>query len=168
TGHRTFGNRGCEAIVRSTVLMLNQTFGQVEVLVPSDDIVRDSQQWPETGQYGDRFVEAYLPSHMRPWVHRQRLPLKILKRAGWPFPFPKKLRNEINSVDAVLSVGGDNYSLDYRLPSLWMGVDRLAMDLGKPVFIWGASVGPFEREPNFVPTIREHLAKMTLIMARES
>ncbi len=168
TGQRTFGNRGCEAIVRSTLLMLNKTFGKVEVLVPSDDIVRDMQQWPEASQQGVIFVEAYLPAHTRPWVHLQRLPLAALKQAGWPFPFPKKLRDELKSCDAILSVGGDNYSLDYRLPSLLMGVDRLAMDLGKPVFIWGASVGPFEREPQFVPTIREHLAKMTMIMVRES
>jgi colanic acid/amylovoran biosynthesis protein len=168
TGQRTFGNRGCEAIVRSTVMILNQTFGEVEVLVPSDDIKRDQKQWSVAGEKGVRFVEAYLPAQTRLWAHLQRLPLKMLKRAGWPFPFPQKIRNEIKSVDAVLSIGGDNYSLDYRLPSLLMGIDRLAMDLGKPVFIWGASVGPFEAEPYLVPTIREHLAKMTFIGARES
>lgn len=168
SGQSTFGNRGCEAIVRSTVLMLNQTFGQVEVLVPSDDIAQDQQQWPEASQYGVRFVEAYLPAHNRYWVHFQRLPFRFLKKAGWPFPFPEKLRDTIKGVDAVLSVGGDNYSLDYRLPSLLMGIDSLAMELGKPVFIWGASVGPFETEPSFVPTIREHLAKMAVIFARES
>jgi len=168
TGQNNFGNRGCEAIVRSTVVMLTQTFGQVEVLVPSADIARDQQQWPESSQYGVRFVEAYLPVHNRYWVHLQRLPFRVLKKIDWPFPFLKKLRDEINSVDAVLSVGGDNYSLDYRFPSLLMGIDRLAMELGKPVFIWGASVGPFESEPHFVPTIREHLAKMTMIFTRES
>ena len=168
TGQRTFGNRGCEAIVRSTVRMLNQTFDEVEVLVPSDDIKRDQKQWSEAGGQGVRFVEDYFPAQTRLWAHLQRLPLKVLKRAGWPFPFPQNVRDEIKSVDAVLSIGGDNYSLDYRLPSLLMGLDRLAMDLGKPVFVWGASVGPFEAEPHFVPTIREHLAKMRLIGVRES
>lgn len=168
SGQRTFGNRGCEAIVRSTVAMLNKTFSDVEVLVPSDDIARDEKQWPEAGQHGVRFVDAYLPAHTRPWTHLQRLPLPVLKQAGWPFPFPKKVQDEIKSCDAVLSVGGDNYSLDYRLPSLLMGIDRLAMDLGKPVIVWGASVGPFEREPHFLPAIRNHLEKMTLIAVRES
>lgn len=168
TGHRTFGNRGCEAIVRSTVLILNKTFGQVEVLVPSDDIERDKKQWPDASKYGVRFVAAYLPPHTRYWVHLQRLPFKFLKKAGWPFPFPKQLRDEINSVDAVLSVGGDNYSLDYRLPSLLMGMDCLAIDLGKPVFLWGASVGPFEAEPAFVPVISKHLEKMKFVAVRES
>jgi colanic acid/amylovoran biosynthesis protein len=49
-----------------------------------------------------------------------------------------------------------------------MGLDRLALDLGKPVYIWGASVGPFEAEPHFVPVIRKHLARMTMIAVRES
>lgn len=168
TGQRTFGNRGCEAIVRSTVMMLKQTFGDVEVLVPSDDIERDQLQWPEAKMHGLQFVEAYQPMLTRPWAHLQRIPLKMMKSAGWPFPFSTKLCDEINSVDAILSVGGDNYSLDYRLPSLLMGMDRLAMDLGKPVFVWGASVGPFEAEPHFVPSIREHLNKMMFIGARES
>jgi colanic acid/amylovoran biosynthesis protein len=168
TGHKTFGNRGCEAIVRSTVSALRQTFDQIEVLVPSGDIERDSRQWPDAAQQGVRFVEAYVPGHARFWTHSQRLPLKFLKRAGWPFPFPKVFREQIKSVDAVLSIGGDNYSLDYRLPSLLMGIDRFAMDLGKPVFIWGASVGPFEAEPYFVPTIRHHLSKVAMIAARES
>jgi colanic acid/amylovoran biosynthesis protein len=42
------------------------------------------------------------------------------------------------------------------------------MRLGKPVVLWGASVGPFDREPHFVPVIRAHLERMALITARES
>lgn len=168
TGHRTFGNRGCEAIVRSTVAALRRTYGDVKALVPSDDSEGDSAQWPEAASCGVEFVKAYLPPHLRYWVHSQRLPISVLKRAGWPFPFPRWLRDQIASVDVVLSVGGDNYSLDYRLPSLLMGMDKLAMDMGKPLFLWGASVGPFEREPHFVPAIREHLARMDQIMVRES
>lgn len=168
TGQRTFGNRGCEAIVRSTVSTLNEIFGKVEVLVPSDDILLDQQQWPDSAEYGVRFVHAYMPAFTRYWVHLQRLPFKWLKQAGWPFSLPKEVRDDISSVDAVLSVGGDNYSLDYRLPSLLMGVDHFAMELGKPVFLWGASVGPFEAEPDFVPVISRHLSEMTTVFARES
>lgn len=168
TGQRTFGNRGCEAIVRSTVAALKNAFGDLAVLVPSNDIQRDSRQWPEAAEWGVKFVPAYMPPHTRHWVHAQRLPILWLKRAGWPFPFPRWFRQQIASVDAVLSVGGDNYSLDYRLPSLLQGMDALAMDMGKPVILWGASVGPFEREPHFVPAIREHLARMDRIMVRES
>lgn len=168
TGHYTFSNRGCEAIVRSTVGLLREQFGEIEVLVPSSDIAKDHAQWPEAGSLGVQFVPAYLPAINRYWVHLQQLPLPFLKRAGWPFPLPRWLRKTLASVDCVLSVGGDNYSLDYLLPSLLMGLDRCAMDLGKPVVLWGASVGPFEREPHFLPVIRRHLARMAFIAARES
>jgi len=168
TGQRAFGNRGCEAIVRSTVAVLQKVFGSIEVLVPSDDIERDARQWPEAKEFGVQFVHAYAPPHTRYWVHAQRLPFPLFKRAGWPFPFPAWLKDQIKSVDMVMAIGGDNYSLDYQLPSLLQGMDALAMSLGKPVVLWGASVGPFEREPSFVPTIRKHLSKMSLVMVRES
>ena len=168
SGQRTFGNRGCEAIVRSTVQLLKEQLGDIKVLVPSDDIERDSAQWPEAAEQGVEFVQAYMPLHTRYWVHFQRLPIPLLKRAGWPFPMPAWLKKQIASVDAVLAIGGDNYSLDYRLPSLIVGIDKLAMDMGKPVIIWGASVGPFEAVPSFVPVIREHLAGMSMIFVREN
>jgi colanic acid/amylovoran biosynthesis protein len=106
TGQRSFGNRGCEAIVRSTVVALKRTLPCVEVLIPSDDIGRDSRQWPEAADFGVKFVSAYSPSHQRYWAHLQRLPISALKRAGWPFPFPGWFKKQIKSVDAVLSVGG--------------------------------------------------------------
>ena len=74
----------------------------------------------------------------------------------------------LQRVDAVLTIGSHNYSLDYRLPSLLMGMDRLAMNLGKPVILFGASVGPFEKVPDFIPAIRKHLADISLIALRES
>ena len=161
TGHRTFGNRGCEAIVRSTVGLLCKQFSAVEVLVPSDDVPRDAAQWSDAAALGVQFVPAYFPAYTRYWVHMQRLPFPALKRAGWPFPIPQAFKTMLQSVDAVLSIGGDNYSLDYRLPSLLMGMDRLAMNLGKPV-------GPFEKVPDFIPAIRKHLADISLIALRES
>jgi colanic acid/amylovoran biosynthesis protein len=168
SGQRTFRNRGCEAIVRSTVDLLKEQFGDVEVLVPSVNIARDSAQWPNAADDGVRLVRAYLPPPSRYWVQLQSLPLPLIKRAGWPFPLPRWLRRQLESVDAVLAVGGDNYSLDYRIPSPIMSVDGWAMDMGKPVMLWGASVGPFEREPEFVEPVTRHLARMHFVAAGES
>ncbi|AND69817.1 hypothetical protein ATSB10_23630 [Dyella thiooxydans] len=168
SGQRTFGNRGCEAIVRSTVGLLAGQFGKIEVLVPSVDIAADRAQWRDAEASGVRFVPAYLPVQARAWVQLQRLPLPLLKRAGWPFPMPDRLRRDLSSVDAVLAVGGDNYSLDYRIPSPIMALDHFAMDLGKPVMLWGGSVGPFEREPALVESMRRHLSRMRCVAVRES
>lgn len=168
SGQQTFSNRGCEAIVRSTARLLRQQFGEAEIVVPSSDISRDRAQWPDAEKSGVRFVPAVVPWYTRFWLHAQRLPLPTLKRMGWPFAQPKGFRDIIDGVDAVLSVGGDTYSLDYNLPTFFMGMDSTAMDAGKPVVLWGASVGPFEKEPAFLPVIRKHLARMSLITARES
>lgn len=168
SGQRTFGNRGCEAIIRSTVDLLRDAYGDVRVLVPSDNIPRDSSKWKDAANYGVTFVDTYKSPYARYWVHAQRLPLRHLKQMEWPFAYPEWLKDQIRSVDCVLAVGGDNYSLDYRIPSPIMGLDKLAMDLGKPVVLWGASVGPFEREPYFVPTMKKHLARMKNVAVRES
>lgn len=168
TGQRTFGNRGCEAIVRSTVGLLRERFRDIEVLVPSSNVVRDRTQWPDAAEHGVRFVEAYSPRHAAYWVNLQRLPLPALKRAGWPFPMPGWLKRQMSQADAVLAIGGDNYSLDYRIPSPLIGMDKLAMDLDIPVVLWGASVGPFDREPDFAGAVAEHLARMRLVAVRES
>lgn len=154
--------------MRSTVGLLKEQFGEVEVLVPSLDIASDSAQWPNAAKDGVRFVRAYMPSPGRYWVQLQRLPVPFLKQANWPFPMPGWLREQLASVDAVLAVGGDNYSLDYRIPSPFMSVDKWAMDMGKPVVLWGASIGPFDREPLFVDTIAKHLSRMHFVAARES
>ncbi len=167
TGQNNFGNRGCEAIVRGTVSLLSEQFGDIEVYVPSYDIERDSKQWPEAEKAGVRFVPYFSPWYTRYWIHLQRLPVSFIKRAGWPFPIPKHLTDMLASMDAVLSIGGDNYSLDYLLPSLLMGVDGAAMRTGTPVILWGASVGPFDKEPAFVPVVQKHLRGFRFIAVRE-
>lgn len=138
------------------------------MLVPSESPELDKRQWPCASERGVRFVRLYEPWFTRFWVHFQRLPLGFIKAAGWPFPMPLWLKQQIASVDTVLAIGGDNYSLDYRLPSLWMGLDGYAMRAGKKTYLWGASVGPFEREPHFVGAVRQHLARFTGIVVRES
>lgn len=168
TGHHTFSNRGCEAIVRSTVSAFRAIDQHIQFLVPSSNIPRDSSQWRDASNCGVSFVPAYLPPYNRYWVHAQRLPIPSLKRSGWPFPLPQWLKKDLNSADAVLSIGGDNYSLDYRLPSLLQGMDGAAVKLGKPVILWGASVGPFEAEPSYLPLIKKHLSSFAAIKVRES
>lgn len=168
SGQRTFGNRGCEAIVRSTAQLIRQHFKNSQVIVPSDAPRRDQIQWPEAEKNGVTFVNGYYPGFARYWINLQRLPIPMLKRVGWPFPFPSKVRKSLTETDAILAIGGDNYSLDYKIPSLIMGMDGLGMNLQKPVILWGASVGPFEAEPDFVPFVRDHLDRMALIVVRET
>lgn len=142
--------------------------GSINVLVPSLDAASDLNQWPEAEDLGVQFVKAFLPTYGRLWVHTQRLPLPALKQAPWPFPYPTWLKNDLASADAVLSIGGDNYSFDYRTPSIISAQDDLAMKIEKPVALWGASVGPFDRHPSYIPVMGRHLGRMKTVAVRES
>ena len=172
TGQNNFGNRGCEALVRSTVALLRQHLGDdVEVRVPSHDIPRDSAQWPEAAANGVTFVPA--PTVPRLYTHWNRLCRYV---PGWNhLPWPglgnqPVLADELAACDAVLSIGGDNYSLDYDLGSffLYVSVAEAALRLGKPVILWGASVGPFSALPPVEKRMTDHLSRLSLITVRET
>lgn len=167
SGQKTFGNRGCEALVRSTVGLIRAQLPEATFLVPSDNAERDAALWPQYAEHGVSFVRAYYPFAGRVWTHAKRLPIPALKAASFPFGAPAWLKEQLASVDAVLAIGGDNYSLDYRIPVVTQAVDAFAMNVGKPVFLWGASVGPFDREPAYKPAITRHLSRMTQVFVRE-
>ena len=170
-GQTNFGNRGCEALVRSTVTVLQDALGPVNVLVPSHDKVRDQAQWPESSESGVEFVDApVMPWLLGKWsgACRQFPRLKAL-----PHPQPSVAAPHIADMrraDAVLAIGGDNYSLDYGLANLYsfVAIADAAMAAGKPTVLWGASVGPFEGESRARRRLIEHLRRLTLITVRES
>lgn len=166
-----FGNRGCEALVRSTVTVLQEVFGSINVLVPSLDKVLDRAQWQESARFGVEFVDA--PS--MPWL------LSKWGGACRRFPWLQSLPHPTASVaesfvgdmrraDAVLSIGGDAYSLDYGLGGLYfnLGIAEAAMAIGKPTLLWGASVGPFGSGRRTLRRVVDHLSRLTLVTVRES
>lgn len=171
TGQNNFGNRGCEALVRSVVSTIRERIPDARFLVPSLDIPRDSSQWPQAGYSGVRFVPSpVIPKGYRQWGRLCRL-LPLLKSSSWP-----SLRGLLNvdeylqECDAVISIGGDNYSLDYGLVSLFffVGIAERALDMGKTVALWGASVGPFSAERRVEKAMLEHLNRLHMISIRES
>lgn len=74
----------------------------------------------------------------------------------------------LNETAAVLSIGGDNYSIDYGEPTNFTDLDTLVLEMGKPLIIWGASVGPFDKKPVYEKYMINHLSDITGIFARES
>jgi colanic acid/amylovoran biosynthesis protein len=65
-------------------------------------------------------------------------------------------------------MGGDNFSLDSPNRDAHFRLSRLAIDAKVPVAIWGASVGPFTRNPSYEHWAAKELRKVTLICARET
>jgi polysaccharide pyruvyl transferase WcaK-like protein len=171
-GQTSFGNRGCEALVRGTVDILRECFGSgSRFLVPSVDAAADAAQWPGHEQVGVEFVAApQMPRMLRTWCSlAQRLgPLKGLQP---PLPrYAPAVEADLMRADAVLMIGGDIVSLDYGVHSLyfWTRLIDRARQIGKPTFLWAASVGPFQAIPRVVAAMREHLAGYRGITVRES
>lgn len=74
----------------------------------------------------------------------------------------------LDGASAVLSVGGDTYSLNYGVPKFFTDLDDIVIEKKKPLAIWGASVGPFSAMPEYERYMSRHLQKVTRIFARES
>lgn len=171
TGQNNFGNRGCEALVRSTVATLLEQNPGYKFMVPSLDILRDSVQWPDAAQSGVRFVPApEVPASYRWWGRLCRV-LPMLKTRKWPsLRGLPNLEEYLQEADAVISIGGDNYSLDYGLVSLFffVGIAERALALGKKTALWGASVGPFTADRYVEKNMANHLKSLNLVSIRES
>lgn len=170
-GHSTFGNRGCEALVRSTIGLIRERVPNARFVVPSQSADLDRRQWPQAEALGVEFVPApAFPSSIKWWNRAVRV-LPALEQHIFPsHTLPAQLRDALCSCDAMIMSGGDVISLDYGLASLydWCGYVDNARKLGKPVLLWAASVGPFKRKPHVEAFMSKHLAGYTSITVRES
>ena len=68
---------------------------------------------------------------------------------------------------AALALGGDNYTLDYGPPDVFFGVNRAMVRAGVPLFMWGASIGPFRSTPAYERMVTRELDLTRSIFARE-
>lgn len=170
-GHTTFGNRGCEALIRSTVGLIRTRQPDAQFIVPSSNIALDSRQWPQAADSGVEFVEAPpFPATVKWWNRAARVLPPLAERVVPRHTLPDPLRSAMAASDAVIMSGGDVISLDYGLASLyfWTGWIDNAVALGKPAVLWAGSVGPFSRQPAVERAIVEHLRLYQGISVRES
>jgi polysaccharide pyruvyl transferase WcaK-like protein len=73
----------------------------------------------------------------------------------------------LSDADIVMSLGGDNYSLDYNSVNKYLNGNDRVLAAGKPLVIWGASVGPFAAEPEIEARVAEQFKRIALVVARE-
>lgn len=169
-GNGPYENRGCEAIVRGTVKILRHYYKDPSFLCVSHFQTQE--------QFEKQLMEEFDPAitHKKTYDERYkksdpRFALYFLQRKIAPKRHMNKIYREmfptIKGVEAVLSVGGDNYSLDYGTPMLFTGLDDLVLENKRPIIIWGASLGPFDRLVEYEKYIKKHLQNVTGIFARE-
>jgi colanic acid/amylovoran biosynthesis protein len=165
-GNASYLNRGCEAILRGTVKIVRSAFGGCQFVNANFDVSD----------------VAFAPEETDPdIVHRPLTPLRRLTAKWFTTQAADRLcpplgshlrfgalRREIPQSVAALSIGGDNYTLDYGVPWAFVNLDRYILARGNPLIIWGASVGPFDRRPGFAKVVHDHLKQeVTAIFVRE-
>jgi polysaccharide pyruvyl transferase WcaK-like protein len=165
TGNGPVSNRGCEAIVLGTKRILEREFGDVDITLAS--FASDPP--------------ASLPVRVRPLALNHERPR--WSRAWWRYQFDRALgrsedktgflaplrRAPTTEFRAALSIGGDGYSLGFGrfIVDRLVIMDRWLKAKNVPVVVWGASIGPFDREPDFEQAMVRHLHTLDAIVVRE-
>ena len=151
------GNRGCEAILLSTWELWRQAY-------PRATSINSSMIDPRIGR------TAYLNKpglkhrcHPEPGSV-QFLKWQLSKRLGGKtYNFERFLPRS----DLVMSLGGDNYSLDYGSATKYLNANDKVLASGKPLVIWGASIGPFSDDPKLEARVAEQFRNLACVVARE-
>jgi len=165
-GNGSYLNRGCEAIVRGTVKILRHAFDDPKFVNANFDVTNPAFM-PNESDPG--ITHTPIVSSRR-WTTKWIL-WQILRRTNKHLAnslYFSGIRNNIKECAAVFSLGGDNYSLDYGIPWGFVNLDNYVLKHNKPLVIWGASVGPFDHEPDFAKDMHRHLREeVTAIFVRE-
>ncbi|HMK45464.1 MAG TPA: polysaccharide pyruvyl transferase family protein, partial [Methanocella sp.] len=175
-GNAPYVNRGCEAITRGTVKILRNSFKNPKFICIShfqSEQQYQKQKIKETDDAITHLSYRYLNKKMlisnfwKPviWegVYQHITDRDSIYSWGYHEMLPY-----LKDASAILSVGGDNYTLDYGVPRLFTGLDDLVIARKKPIVLWGASIGPFSTMPDYERYMSSHLKKVTGIFARES
>ena len=83
-GHNNFGNRGCEALVRSVSGLIRTQVDAARFATPSVAIELDSKQWPQAAASGIEFVAAAPAAEKLRWWSRANRVLPTIERLGRP------------------------------------------------------------------------------------
>lgn len=169
-GQTNFGNRGCEALIRSSVKTIRQRMPDARFLVPTEHLEKDAPQWPDAAQQGVEFIAAEpMPGSIRWWSRARRL-WRGLEGHPPSFRLSAPTQQALAASDVLIMTGGDIISLDYGLESLyyWVRICEAAMDAGKPAVLWAGSVGPFTKSPSAEARMARFLRRFDLITVRET
>lgn len=154
-GHTGSKNRGCEAIVRSTVGILKQLGNECSCVSFS----------AEDKKAGLHHIVELIPTpkknkleQVRSVVHRT-----LLKDNIWGNAFYYKGILDAYQPDMVLNVGGDTYCYDTPWLSIALNIEAEKRDI--PTVFWGCSV---EENTLSNTVVRHDINRYSAIVARES
>jgi polysaccharide pyruvyl transferase WcaK-like protein len=164
-GNGDYRNNGCEAITRGSLNILRQSIPDCEFI---DSYFLYDKNEKRTFLGND--VETKPVFYPKRWTFKWFV-LQVVLRF-----FDNKVgdllysshNKYIDESDAILSLGGDNYSLDYGVPKRFLAMGDYIKKRKKPFIIWGASIGPFTNEEEFERNLIKHYEdNVDLIFVRE-
>ncbi len=161
-GHAGFYNRGCEAILQTTVDLLRDRLGPSRIVLSSFSHRDDRMHCPVKGlEVVPARAERWSPA----WVCYQ-IGRRVGAQGYWRYPLAPVWR-AVRQADLVLSIGGDNYSTDYGTLDYFLWLNRLVKEEQRPLVVWAASVGPFG-DPDVERKVIRNLREVDVITVRES
>jgi len=164
-GNGPLTNRGCQAILLGTHHLIKNIFPRATFV--SASFGSDSADSLPPG------VEPIqLPLYPARWSYNW-VKTRVLNRMGIAASrgdVLNPLKPVFPQCELMLSVGGDNYAIDYgyEIVERLILIGQHARSLGVPQVIWGASIGPFDDDPEFEFRIAQYFAGVDLIVVREN
>ena len=157
-------NYGCEAIVRGTEILLHEKWPEAKIVYAS---CRPEQDGDRLQDLQIEIVRRY-PSQAKKYSVK-KIVAKVLSRLNILTGSYYDPMGLLDGIDAVFSVGGDIYTLnsDGSFDATFPKFGELAESKMIPYILWGASVGPFSGNYIAEKFYRDHLSKITMIVARE-
>jgi polysaccharide pyruvyl transferase WcaK-like protein len=169
-GNGPYENRGCEAIVRGTTKILRKHFKDPDFCCFDYSLPEQEKKKKYTDELDSKIIHKPIYNNVNIFSSEFLIRgfLHVIKSEAKKYRPFRDMIPELPKSKAVLSIGGDNYSLDYGIPKRFTNLDDIVQSNNKPLVIWGASVGPFDIIPEYKPYIIDHLKNVTAIFSRES
>jgi len=168
TGHDTFHNKGCQALIFTTTEILKQAFPEATFTVFSWEPEYDKQHYKndsiECRFIQHRFQTGEFSARNRFWFFvNYYLGLKT-DHIIWVKP---SFYNAIKSCDLLVVSGGDILA-DYGEEAIkhYFFPIAVAIALKKPTYVFAQSITPYKREET-LKFARFYLNKVSLITVRE-
>jgi colanic acid/amylovoran biosynthesis protein len=156
-------NYGCEAIVRGSVEILNRKYEKegCDITLATPNVDDDKKRL--TGS-GVKIVKRNLNKFKISNILR-----KAVTKIGQNFPVVIEDVVDLDSYDAVYSIGGDIYTLDHKgeAPLNLMAFGDYCLSKGISYNMLCCSIGPFKDDVITRKFITPHLKRISNIYARE-
>lgn len=153
-------NRGCEAIVRSSSMLIKEKIETSKIYLVSGRPDTDTSLKNLDGIYdgSKKIIKKFSIN----WI-MSALQIKLFKNESFALGLiEKNVIKHIKEMDLFLSIGGDNYCYGEQ-PGMYE-IDRRIKENGKKLVLWGCSIG----EEDMSSRKLDDLKLFDLILARET